>query len=81
MYDQKGGHDGPRRSQSDQPNPQNQLIMREIHTNFGGLAGGGKPTSMRKAHTRNVRVEEVYHLERPPKEERSDDYIILGEGC
>jgi hypothetical protein len=48
--DQKEGHDrrGERERRSergagrgDQSNPQNQLIVREIHTVFGGLAGGG----------------------------------------
>jgi hypothetical protein len=50
-----------------QPYPQNQLIVKEIHTISRGLAGGGESTSARKAHTRSVHVEEVYQIERPFK--------------
>jgi hypothetical protein len=51
----------------DQPYPQNQLIVREIHTIFGGLAGGGESTSAKKSHIKSVHVEEVYQIERPFK--------------
>lgn len=67
MRNQRGGRDESRRSRGEQPNPYNQLIVREIHTISGGLAGGGESTSARKAHARNIHVEEVYHLERLPK--------------
>jgi hypothetical protein len=47
-------------NRGDQPNPQNQMIVRKIHTISGGLAGGGESTSARKAHARSVHIDEVY---------------------
>jgi hypothetical protein len=76
---------GPRRSRreherrseegvnnEDQPRPQNQLIVREIHTISGGLAGGGESTSARKAHARSIHIEEVYQVGRPCKVQKRD---------
>jgi hypothetical protein len=56
----------------DQPRPQNQLIVREIHNISEGLAGEGEPTSPRKAHARSVHIEEVYQVERPRKVQKRD---------
>jgi hypothetical protein len=71
---------GPRRSKGEhdqrgkegmnsknQPHPQNQLIVREIHTISRGLAGGGESTSARKDHARSIHIEEVYQVARPRK--------------
>jgi hypothetical protein len=63
-------------NRGDQPNPQNQLIIREIHTVFEGLAGGSASTSARKAHTRSVHIEEVYRIERPFKIQKKDTAVI-----
>jgi hypothetical protein len=59
-------------NKEDQPHSQNQLIVREIHTISGGLAGGGESTSARKAHARSVHIEEVYQVERPRKVQKKD---------
>jgi hypothetical protein len=47
-------------NRGDQPNPQNQMIVRKIHTISGGLASGGESTSASKAHARSVHIDEVY---------------------
>jgi hypothetical protein len=52
--------------------PQNQLVVREIHTISGGLAGGGESTSARKAHARSIHMEEVYQIVRPRKMRKKD---------
>jgi hypothetical protein len=52
------------------------LIVRKIHTIFGGLASWGESTSARNAHARSVRIEKVYKVERPPKFYRKDPMII-----
>jgi hypothetical protein len=52
--------------------PSNQLVVREIHTIFGGLAGGGESTSVRKAHARSIHMEEVYQIARPRKMRKKD---------
>jgi hypothetical protein len=54
------------------PHPQNQLIVKEIHTISGGLAGGGESTSARKALARSIHIEEVYQVERPHKVQKKD---------
>jgi hypothetical protein len=56
----------------DQPHPQNQLIVREIHTISGGLAGRGESTSTRKAHARGIHIEEVCQVGRPRKVQKRD---------
>ena len=48
------------------------MIVREIHTISGGLAGGGESTSGRKAHARSVHIEEVYQVERPRKVQKKN---------
>jgi hypothetical protein len=55
-----------------QPHPQNQLIVREIHTISEGLTGGGESTSARKAHARSIHIEEVYQVGRPRKVQKKD---------
>jgi hypothetical protein len=52
--------------------PQNKLVVREIHTISGGLAGGGESTSARKAHARSIHMEEVYQIARPCKMRKKD---------
>jgi hypothetical protein len=52
------------------------LIVREIHTIFGGLADGGESTSARNAHARSLCVEKVFNVERRPKIYRKDPMII-----
>ena len=49
-HDQGGERDEPGAGRGDQLNPQNQLIVGEIHTISSGLASGGESTSTRKAH-------------------------------
>jgi hypothetical protein len=52
------------------------LVVREIHTIFGGLAGGGESTSARKAHARSVHIEEVYQVDRPWKVQKTSTETI-----
>jgi hypothetical protein len=63
--ERRGRSRGPRRSggehnqrgeesMNNENQPSNQLVVREIHTISGGLAGGGESTSVRKAHARSI---------------------------
>jgi hypothetical protein len=80
---EEGCSRGPRRSggehsqrdeenMNDENQPSNQLVVREIHTISGGLAGGGESTSARKAHARSIHMEEVYQIARPRKMRKKD---------
>jgi hypothetical protein len=81
--ERRGRNRGPRRSggehnqrgeesMNNENQPSNQLVVREIHTIFGGLAGGGESTSARKAHARSIHMEEVYQIARPRKMRKKD---------
>jgi hypothetical protein len=61
---------------ADHQNPRNQDVIGEIHSIFGGLAGGGESNSIRKAHARTVNEEEVLFLERPSKAQKKDPMIL-----
>jgi hypothetical protein len=52
------------------------LIVREIHTISGGLAGGGESTLARKAHARGIHIEEVWQVGRPRKAQMRDVDMI-----
>jgi hypothetical protein len=55
---------------------QNQEIVREIHTIFGGIAGGGESNSARKAYARSVQGQEVYSLQRPTKTAKTESVVL-----
>ena len=74
--DQRRRRDELKRNWNDQPNPHNQLIIREIYTISSGLTGVDESMSVRKAHARKVNIEEVYLLERLPKIQRRDLVVI-----
>jgi hypothetical protein len=55
---------------------QNQEVVQEIHTIFGGIAGGGESNSTRKAYARNMQGEEVYSLYRPMKAAKTESVVL-----
>jgi hypothetical protein len=55
---------------------QNQKIVREIHTIFGGIASGGESNSSRKAYTRQMQGEEVYSLYKPMNAAKTESTVL-----
>jgi hypothetical protein len=54
---------------------QNQEVVREIHTIFGGITGGGESNSARKAYARSMQGE-VYSLHRPMKAAKMESVVL-----
>jgi hypothetical protein len=55
---------------------QNQEAVREIHTIFDKIAGGGESNSARKAYARSIQGEEVYSLHRPMKAAKIESIVL-----
>jgi hypothetical protein len=55
---------------------QNQEVVREIHTIFGGIAGGGESNLARKAHARSMQSGEVYSLHKPMKIAKTESVVL-----
>ena len=51
-------------------------MVGEIHTIYGGVAGGGQSNLARKAHARKMQAEEVFLLQWPPKIAKKDSMVI-----
>jgi hypothetical protein len=68
--------DEQRNAQEVQRPHQNQEIVREIYTIFGGIAGGEESNSARKAYARWMQGEEVYSLHRPMKVAKTELAIL-----
>jgi hypothetical protein len=60
-------------NRGNQPNPQNQLIVREIHTISRGWR---RVYFSKKSHARSIHIEEVYQIERPFKIQKKDTATI-----
>ncbi|XP_059436624.1 uncharacterized protein LOC132169640 [Corylus avellana] len=73
---QRQRRDGPRITQNQQQNPQNQAIIGEIHTISAGLAGGGESSSARKAYVKQARMEEIFALEKPSKIQKKEPSVL-----
>ena len=56
--------------------PPNIDVVGEIHTILGGIAGGGKLNSARKAYARRMQSEEAYSLQKPPKITKRDLIVL-----
>lgn len=65
-----------RRSRSRSREPENQEVVAEIRTIFGGFTGGGDSHTSRKAYARQAKVPEVYNIERPLKIRRKQSLTI-----
>jgi hypothetical protein len=55
---------------------QNQKIVREIYTIFGGIASGGESNSARKVCAKSMQGEEVYSLHRPIKAAKMESVVL-----
>jgi ribonuclease HI len=51
-------------------------VVREIHTIFGGITGGGESNSARKAYARSMQGQEVYSLHRPTKAAKTESVVL-----